>query len=499
MSRARTRELTPKVLICVALLATAVSNTVAFERPLDHIGASLWIENPHRTFGAPRPVLPGRVVLMDEADDPALHAALAAEMRRIQVDLFDKQGWRNPIAEGEILRVYVSRRQSDGLRRISARRSGHGLLFSPAILIDGSGLESDEIARAAARVLARATLAGYAAPDHSFLTDSVAELLAVPRESEKEREAARSAAAAPEIAISWNALTLGRNYVEEFARETGAGTLRGVFEKSSETGEELLSVFLRVYSETTGRDERALLLRSAARLYAGLETEPGPSRIGLLDLQSGAFDAAAPGPFMLRHRTYLPTETASALRVPWPEGGGAAAAVVRYRDAALPPDVVFLAPGAPATVPLSGVSRVDFLVAGSRDETGAISAPAFFETLSDFPFTGLAPQAAATRDGPSLTWTTASHRELYGWAVFREEVLPDGRIARTGPEIVPASFGAEESFRYAYLDTGAAPGVYYRYTVWAITGDGLLARAFSATFRTPEYIPAGDAPVPSTP
>ena len=71
---------------------------------------------------------------------------------------------------------------------------------------------------------------------------------------------------------------------------------------------------------------------------------------------------------------------------------------------------------------------------------------------------------------------------MWGWAIFREEVLADGRIARTGPEIVPSAESAAGSFRYQFVDASARrPGTYYRYTVWAVTGDGLLARAFSAT------------------
>jgi hypothetical protein len=65
-------------------------------------------------------------------------------------------------------------------------------------------------------------------------------------------------------------------------------------------------------------------------------------------------------------------------------------------------------------------------------------------------------------------------------------VLPDGRIARTGPQILPSSNQATDSYRYAWVDPEAASGTYYRYTIWAVTEDGLLARAFSATLRTPD-------------
>ena len=103
--------------------------------------------------------------------------------------------------------------------------------------------------------------------------------------------------------------------------------------------------------------------------------------------------------------------------------------------------------------------------------------------MPEFPFSSLTASADAAGDGARLMWTTASHEKLSGWAVFREQLLPDGRIARTGPQIVPASSQGDESLRYAYLDPTAANGAWYRYTVWAVTEDGLLARAFSTTLK----------------
>jgi hypothetical protein len=48
---------------------------------------------------------------------------------------------------------------------------------------------------------------------------------------------------------------------------------------------------------------------------------------------------------------------------------------------------------------------------------------------------------------------------------------------RTGPEVVPSSERANEPFGYAFVDTAATAGTFYRYTVWAVTDEGLLARA----------------------
>jgi hypothetical protein len=205
----------------------------------------------------------------------------------------------------------------------------------------------------------------------------------------------------------------------------------------------------------------------------------------LLDLQAGALDAAAPAGFTLRHRTYVPGDGPSALRVSWPEDAAAGAVIVRYRDGALPPDVLLLSAGDVRTLPLGGVSRLDWVVGGGFPG-GTLRAPAVFETAAGFPYAGLSAHATGGPDGPRITWNTASHDGLAGWAIFREEVLPDGRIARTGPEIIPSSHQAPESFAYAYLDPAANPATFYRYTVWAVTEDGLLSRAFSITLRSSE-------------
>jgi hypothetical protein len=216
-----------------------------------------------------------------------------------------------------------------------------------------------------------------------------------------------------------------------------------------------------------------------------VEPEGGPSRLALADLQSGALDAVTPAPFSIRHRSFLPSADATgALRVSWPDRGAPAAAIVRYRDSALPPDVVYWMAGSAHTVPLSGVSRIDWIVSATAvgapfDEiTGSV------DMVSGFPFASVAPQAVSGPAGTRISWTTTGHAGLAGWALFREEVQTDGRIVRTGPQILPSTHQAEESFRYAYVDPDAAAGTYYRYSVWAVTDDGLLARAFSATLRT---------------
>ncbi len=468
---------------CAACLGIAAGRPAAAADPVVRAPyPDNWETSPYRNFGPPQALLGGRVVLSDEAEGRLLAIAVSSELRRLSVELFEKQGWRPPLADGDPLRVFVARKEAGGVRRLALRGVQSGRLQAPAIQIDGFGLTDREIAREVARLFAYATLAAYAAPDTSFFTEAVADYLANLPESESERETALAAAAAPELDLNRAPLSLSRLFVEEIARSGGGPAgLRAAFERAHDTREPILLAAERVAAETSGERAETIGLRFSARLYATFETEPDPSRIGLEDLQAGAFDTAVAMPLALRHRTYLAGEGSAALRVTWPADGGLAAAVVRYRDTQLPPDVVFLEPGETRTIPLAGISRVDWVVEGGTAR--APSAPAFFERVAEFPFTGLTASTDAAGEGSRLLWTTASHERLAGWAVFREQLLPDGRVARTGPQIVPASSQGEESMRYAYVDPGAAPGTWYQYTVWAVTEDGLLARAFSATLK----------------
>lgn len=471
-----------KSLIFSVLLLTGSLGAVA--QPAFEATPDAWIHSPHRNFGPAQAVLPGRVLLFDESDDPALPGLLAVELRRLFHDLYEVEGWRNPFTDSHPLRVFVARKEAGGVRRLASRSVEDGRLIAPAVLLDGGGLGSEEIVREVARQVALATLEGYGVDDGTFATAATAALLSG-GDSADHLKAALEVAASPELSIEAHPDTLGRLFVEELARSGGAGFLVRAWERAAESGEPILPVLLGSYAEKTGEGEEVPLVRFAARLYSSLEPEASPSKVGLSDLQAGALDAAAPAGFSVRHRTYLPSDGVSALRVTWPEDAAAGAVVVRYRDAALPPDVLLLSAGDVRTLALAGVARLDWIVAGGFPG-GTLRAPAGFETAAGFPYSGLVAQATGGADGPRLTWNTASHEGLAGWAIFREEVLSDGRIARTGPEIIPSSHRAPESFAYAYLDPAAHPATFYRYTVWAVTEDGLLSKAFSVTLRSSE-------------
>jgi hypothetical protein len=486
MAKARRfRPLVTRVLPgCAAILWLAASQAGA-SRVEDTAHGRGWVEDPARRFGPPQTLLPGRVLLLDEAEDPELKGALALDLRRLYTSLYGTGGWRVPFAEGEPLRVFLARRGGEGVRRMAARSVDRGRLVGAAVLLDASGLTTAQIVREVGRQIALATLAGYGVPDDAFLIPSMAEFLSAP-ERESPGEDAWILAAGTLVDFRRDPAVLGRHWIEEVVREAGGKAfLREVWERASGSGEAPLPLLLRMLAETASVTEETLLVRASARLFFALEPEASPSRLRLLDLESGGLDASAPARLTVRHRSFQPDASAEeTLVIGWPEDAGAGAAVVRYRDPALPPDVVFFHAADRRAIPLSGVARIDWLIAGTESGGRGLRAPAYAERVSGVPFAGVDARAAAEGANPRLIWTTESHQGLWGWAVFREEVLPDGRIARTGPEIVPSSESASESFRYAFVDRTASPGTFYRYTVWAVTDEGLLARAFSATLKT---------------
>ncbi len=485
MHRNRTARISRKLLICGAFCLSAARLLPALEKTVEPSARSEWVASAFHSFNAPSPILEGRIDLSDEGEDASFRAALTAELKRLRADLHERHGWADPLSPGDPLRIYIARRDGHGLRRLAAHEIDRHRLVGASIEVDATGLSAREALRAVARLYAQATLDAYGAADHTFLSLAVAEALAGREGGDERLEGLRAAAAAPGLDLARHSDSLGRLYVEEFARSAGPTALRTVWERAAQSGEEVLPLFLRTWTETTGEKEDLLLLRSAARLYTVVEPEAAPSRVGLSDLQSGALDAVTPATFAVRHRTFLPgSEATGALRVAWPERGAAAAAVVRYRDAALPPDVVFWAPGSTRMLPLSGVSRIDWVVGGTAGGPPLEELSAAVEPVAAFPFANLVPQASAGPGAPRISWTTSAHESLVGWVLFREEVSADGRIVRTGPQILPSTPRADDSFRYAFMDSDASAGTFYRYSVWAVTGDGLLARAFSATLRT---------------
>ena len=283
-----------------------------------------WVEDPARRFGPPQTLLPGRALLLDEAEDPELRSALALELRRLYGSLYGAGGWRVPFAEGEPLRVFLARRRGEGVRRLAARSIDRGRLVAPEVLLDASGLTAAQIVREVARQIALATLAGYAVPSDEFLTPAMAEFLSAPAR-ESPGEDAWILTAGLLVDFRRDPAVLGRLWIEEVAREAGGKTfLREVWERASGSGESPLPLLLRMLAESAGVNEEKLLVRAAARLFSALEPEASPSRLRLVDLESGGLDASPPARLTVRHRSFLPDASADETLVfAWPEDAGA--------------------------------------------------------------------------------------------------------------------------------------------------------------------------------
>ncbi|HTD51872.1 MAG TPA: hypothetical protein VK780_02500, partial [Thermoanaerobaculia bacterium] len=178
MRAKKVRQTPAKALILgvLCLLARGLANG------LDSAGAAspaaAWEASPYRNFGPEQALAGGRAVLRDEADDAGIATAVGSELRRIDVELHEKQGWRLPLADGDPLRIFIARKDAEGVRRLAVRGIDSGHLVAPAIQLDATGLSARQIVHEVGRLYALATLSAYGALDRSFVTQATAEYLA---------------------------------------------------------------------------------------------------------------------------------------------------------------------------------------------------------------------------------------------------------------------------------------------------------------------------------
>src|SRR5881296_2037750 len=110
-----------KLLICSVFCASAAAFSLAAGPETQAAaGPRAWAESPYRNFQKPEALLNGTILVSDEANDPALPLALAYELKVLQGDLHDRDGWRAPFAAGNPLRVFIARKEAGGVRRLAA-------------------------------------------------------------------------------------------------------------------------------------------------------------------------------------------------------------------------------------------------------------------------------------------------------------------------------------------------------------------------------------------
>ncbi len=289
----------------------------------------------------PRRFSRGRAILLDEADDPPVRAALTADAPAAR-----RRGLRARRLAGAVRREGAAPdlpraargRRSPRDRRASAS-TGSGSARA-AILLDASGLSAAQIAHEVARQIVRATIDAYGAAEDAFLTPALVEALAVdPADAQGRRgglDAGRRADRGLPRAPGRARPPLGGRGPAAVSAAPASSARSGSGRPAS--GEAPLSVALahaprrggarsRVARGHAAGARRGALLRR--RRDRGGPVAAAAVRPRIRRARCRAARGALGAPPLLRARR----TSDDALRVAWPEDAGAGAAVVRYRDA----------------------------------------------------------------------------------------------------------------------------------------------------------------------
>ena len=437
-----------------------------------------------------------RAVLFDEADDPRpaprrCRPTLAAAL---DDELYGKHGWRAPFDDEEPLRIYVARRESGGVRAVAAAGAAKGTARArrdPARRVrpvDRADRARGRRARSSARRSTATALRGRV-PDPGDRRGARPWIAAGARRRgrlDRWRPRRRSTSArGPSV--------LGRLWVDEVARAAGGtGFLREVWERAAgAAASRRCPMRSRACSPRASGETarpRSLLRRRGAAVHAAVEPEAAPSRLRLLDLESGALDAArargasrcATARSCPRTDETLRVRVAAGRRPRAPRSCGIATPRLAARRRLLRRRATC------APIPLSGVARVDWVVAGSAGGRPRRRARRRLRRRSVGRSLHAGSRRAPSRD-PSGAAPDLDDGEPRGPVGLGD--LPrggPGRRAHRAHRSRDRAFLGER--RRSRSDTSSwtrprRPGAFYRYTVWAVTSEGLLARAFAATLK----------------
>jgi len=421
----------------------------------------------------------GRVVVRSSRLAPDDIAAYTAELDARLRSTFDPSAWRIPFTAASPLRVVATSSEGVDLSAVFSTSR----LRNPVVAINLAGHPPAESASETIRNVAFFILRGYASEVSRDVLGASARALSLGDELlASDREELRESGAGAEHALSGATSELfAAVWIREMEKSAGADFVRRVWTDRIAHGDSALSAFSGEF-RASGGDPSAALRRALVRLYASDEVFPEPSRLTDSDLESGALDASSPGALAWRFLNTVPPARGG-WTVAWPEDAAPGVAIVHY-DSALPNDVVAFSAGDRRTLPFSGVARIDWLVLGGEEAGSALAAPVEVVRESGFPLSGLAADARnEPGEGVVLSWTTASHRDLSGWAILRSELTPAGQVIRSAPESLPAQTEDHAGASYDFVDTAAIPGRFYRYDVWAVTSDGVMSRAFTTTLQ----------------
>jgi hypothetical protein len=441
-----------------------------------------WTDAPVGDAVAPgdRRLWNGRILLRGPGISADQESEIATRLESRAKELFESEGWAVPFTGHQPLRILlISSADAD-----FSRYSGPGTLGDPAIAVNVRGRTAQEAVREIVRDAALIVLRAQSPAADAFLAAAAARALSLDGELfESDREEVQVSGGAPEGTLRGPGREIfAAAWILEMSRHASKGFLHRAWTSRIGVGDGSFDALSAFYAEMTGRSPAQALRVALERLYAGCDVFAGGAMLSDTDLTSGAMNVSAPGPYSWRFYSMsgsLPEGRTFA----WPEDAAEGFAVLRYEDG-MPSDLVAFQPGESKTLPLSGISRIDWVIPGGEHPASPLAAPVAVVRVPDFPAAGLSAQAhASPAEGVTLDWQTSSHRDLSGWAVFRSEVDETGRVVRKNPEWLPAQTEDRGAAGYLYVDRTASPGHFYRYDVWAVTVEGALSHAFRATVQ----------------
>ncbi len=396
--------------------------------------------------------------------------------------------WDVPFSASDPIRLLIVASGESPFSEVFSLAGEGGADREPVIALNVTGQTDVEIAAEVVRDVGSFVLRRLAPGADEALVFAAARAVSISGDLlDSDRQEIREAGSSPVNSLERREGEIfAAAWIDEMAAGAGSSFVSSVWTSRVATGESTLLAFARAYAEATHQSPWDALQRSLERDYSRTEVFGDLSRLTDRDREAGVLDASSPAPLSWRFFSadIDPAAGASAgLNVSWPGDAARGFAVLHYEDS-LPSDVIRFAPGESKTLPLSGVSRIDWIVAGGDRAGSALASPVPISPLENFPLSGLSARAVAEPgQGVSLEWSTARQLDVGGWAIFRAEVDESGRIAKSAPQWLPSSSGPQQHSLYSFVDSTAVPGRYYRYDVWAVTEDGALSRSFRETVQ----------------
>ncbi len=432
------------------------------------------------------PLWNGRILLRAPGLSPSELSSIAPAIEARLKGAFDAS-WNVSISQREPIRLMLLSSPGAPLSQVfslEASEDGGSPDRDPVVALNVSGQTEAEIAAEALRDVGTFVLRRLAPGTDDVLVSAAARALSLSGDLlESDRAEIREAGASPENSLERpEGEIFAAAWIDEMSAQAGPGFLSSVWTRRVSAGEGSLLTFAQAFSEATHGSAWDALRRSLERAYSRSEVLGDLARLTDQDRADGALDASRPGALAWR---FFSSEISAAggMSVSWPQDGASGFAVLHYEDS-LPSDVVPFSAGDTRVLPLSGVSRIDWVVSGDGEAAASLAAPVVTAAVGGFPVSGLTARAvSAPGEGISLAWDIARQQNLTGWAILRSEVDESGRVEKASPQWIPSQSGQQEQAEYSFVDSTAASGRYYRYDVWAVTADGALSRSFQTTIR----------------